>query len=211
VSTTTENVIPLLSAYKAMSIETNGTSSTSGSTSTSPVSYSYTESYNTIYASSTTYKVAITSIEGGQNITETVWLLRNGTALAINIEGQNLTGSFVQEELVGVFAGFTLQVQADSYIGLYTSSNYFHSTGTSTVSIGPTQVSVTTYSANTLPETVSGCGTTSTLTAYAFSVGTPKGAALPLVTYEHFAGSDIVNGQTQTYDYVLQVTSITLA
>ena len=194
-----------------MSIKTNGTSSTSGSTSTTPASYSFVESYSTVYVSSTTYKVVINSIEGGQNISETVWVLKNGTAIAINIAGQNLTGAFVQEELVGVFAGFTLQLQADSYIGLYTSSSYFHSTGTSTVSIGPTQVSVTTYAANTLPETVSGCGQTSTLTAFSFSVGTPKGASLPLVTYEHIAGSDIENGQTNTFDYALQVTSITLA
>jgi hypothetical protein len=206
-----ENVIPLLSSYKAMSITTNGTTSTSGSSTTSPSSYSFIESYNTVYESSTTYKVAISSIEGGQNITETVWVLKDGTAIAVNIEGFNLTGTEAQQSIAGVFAGFTLQIQADSYIALYTSSNYFHSTGTSTVSIGPTQVSVTNYQANTLPETISGCGQTSTLTAFAFSVGTPKGANLPLVTYENFAGNEIVNGQQENFAYVLQVTSITLA
>lgn len=197
--------MPLLSAYSAMTIQANGTESSPG---TSATSYNYTESYNVVYHSSTTYKVDLVTLTEGVNISSTVWILNNGTAIAINEAGFNLTGSYLTPDtVVGLFAAFTLQIQADSYIGLYTSSNYFHATGTSTVMIGPTQVTVTTYQANTLPETVSGCGQTATLTAYSFSVGTPKGATVPLVTYEHFAGTS----GTETYDYVLEVVSITLA
>jgi hypothetical protein len=73
-------------------------------------------------------------------------------------------------------------------------------------------VSVTTYAANALPETVTGCDSTpTTFTAFSFSIGTPQGASLPLVTYENIAGSDVVNGQTTSFNYVLQVTSITIA
>jgi hypothetical protein len=196
-----------------MSFQGNGTSSTSGTSSSSPTSYSFSESYNTIYVSSTTYKVSVTTVEGGQNIVETVWILKDGTAVAVNFAGQNFTGSNAQQFLVGVFAGFTLQIQADSEIGFYTAQNYFHSTGTSTVSIGPTQVSVTSYSANTIPETITGCdGSTTTLTTFSFSVGTPQGSTTPLVTNEHFQGSDTSsNGQTTNFNYVLQVTSITVA
>ena len=164
-----------------------------------------------VYASSTTYKVTITSVEGAQSTTETVWVLKDGTAIAVDYSGENFTGSLAQELIVGAFSGFTLQIEADSQIGLYTQTSYFHSTGTSTVSIGPTQVVVTTYAANNLPETVISCGSTTTLTAYSFSVGTPQGTSTPLVAYEHFAGSDVVNGQTETFNEVLQVTSITLA
>jgi len=190
-----------------MSIETNGTLNTSGT----PESYTYTESYSVVYASATTYKVTITSVEAGQSITETVWVLRNGTAIAINFAGENLTGSEAQSLIVGAFGGFTEQIQADSEIGFYTATNFFHSTGTSTVSIGPTQVSVTTYVANNLPETVTSCGSTTTLTAYSLSVGTPQGTSSPLVTYEHIAGSEVVNGQTETFNEVIQVMSITVA
>jgi hypothetical protein len=212
VSTTTENVIPLLSAYSAMSFQGNSTSSSSGgSASSSPTSFVFTESYQVVYASSTTYKVTVVAVEAGTNITETAWVLRNGTAVAVDVSGQNFTGAEAKEFIVSVFAGFTLQVQADSEIGLYTSTNYFHASGTSTENIGSTQVAVTTYSANTLPETVVGCGSTSTITAFSFSVGTPKGASTPLVIYENIAGSDIVSGQTQNYEYTLQVTSITVA
>jgi hypothetical protein len=73
-------------------------------------------------------------------------------------------------------------------------------------------VSVTNYAANSLPETVSYCGNSpTTLTAFSFSVGTPQGSSSPLVTNENIAGSDMLNGQTTTYNYVLQVTSITIA
>jgi len=194
-----------------MTIQASGSSSTSGTSSSSPSTYSYTESYATNYVSSTTYKVTINLVEGSTNIAETVWLLKDGTAVAIDVAGFNLTGSSAQGAIVGAFAGFELQIQADAEINAYTATNFFHSTGTSSVTIGPTTVSVTNYAANSLPETVTYCGSSpNTLTAFSFSVGTPKGSSSPLVTNENISGSDVVNGQTTTYNYVLQVTSITI-
>ncbi len=195
-----------------MTIQASGSSSASGTSSSSPSTYSYTESYTTNYVSSTTYKVTINLVEGSNNIAETVWLLKDGTAVAIDVSGFNLTGSSAQESIIGAFAGFELQLQADAEINAYTTTSFFHSTGTSTVSVGPTMVSVTNYAANSLPETVTYCGNTpTTLTAFSFSVGTPTGASSPLVTNENIGGSDTVNGQTTTFNIVLQVTSITIA
>ncbi|MDA4112682.1 MAG: hypothetical protein OK474_01410 [Thaumarchaeota archaeon] len=134
--------------------------------------------------------------------------------MAINEAGTNLTGSIARQIGASAFFGFTLQIQADSQIAQYTATNFFHSIGTSTVSIGPTQVSVNTYVANSLPVTTTDCvtGDITTLTAFSLSVGTPHGSSLPLVTHEHFAGSTKdTNGQTSTFDEVLAVTSITLA
>ena len=137
--------------------------------------------------------------------------MKSGQVLAVNEEGFNITGSEAQEAAVGALVGFTLQIQADSEIGQYTNTSYFKSAGTSTVDIGTTQVKVTTYQANTLPETFNDCnGGTTTLTAFSFEVGTPQGANTPLVVYEHIAGSDTANGQTSTYTYTLQVTAVTV-
>lgn len=133
-----------------MTVETNGTLASSGTSPNSPQSYNLTESYSTVYVSSTTYKVNISSMAAGQSIVYTAWVLKNGTALAIDIDGYNLTGSVAQENLAGVFAGFAAQVEAGTEIGLYTASSNFHPVGTSTVSIGPTSVVVTAYAANTL-------------------------------------------------------------
>ncbi|MGD0636689.1 MAG: hypothetical protein ABSA72_01445, partial [Nitrososphaerales archaeon] len=203
---------PLLSAYSAMTIQASGSSSQSGTSSSSPSTYSYSESYTTNYVSSTTYKVTINFVEGSNNVAYTVWLLKDGTAVAINVSGFNLTGSSAQETLIGAFAGFELQLQADAEINAYTTTSFFHSTGTSTVSVGPTMVSVTNYAANSLPETITSCtGSPTTLTAFSFSVGTPQGTNAPLVTNENISGSDVTNGQTTTFNYVLQVTSITIA
>ena len=204
-------MIPLLGTYSAMTVQTNETISSSGTSLTPPQSYNLTESYSTVYVSSTTYKVNVSSTAAGQNIVYTAWVLKNGTALAIDIEGYNLTGSVAQEGLAGVFAGFAAQVEAGTEISLYTTSSNFHPTGTSTVSIGPTPVVVTSYAANTLPETIADCGTSTTLTAYSLSVGTPQGTNSSLIIYEHLAGSETADGQTTALDVVLQVTSITLA
>lgn len=192
-----------------MTVVANGTSSTTGSTAQT---YNYTESYSTVYASSTTYKVSVSESADGQSVTYTVWVQTNGNVLAVNVEGYNVTGSEAQETAIGVFVGFTLQIEADSSIAQYTNTGYFKSAGTSTVDIGTVPVKVTTYEANSLPETFTECGgTTTTLTAFSFEVGTPQGASAPLVVYEHFAGSDESDGQTTTYNDVLEVTSITLA
>jgi hypothetical protein len=193
-----------------MTIQSNGTTSNSGAPASPPQNYNFTESYSTINVSSTTYKDNNTSIAPGESVVYTAWVLKDGTAVAVDLEGSNVTGSEAQGALTAAFAGFALQVQAAA-INLFTASNNFHSTGTSTVSIGPTAVTVTTYAANTLPETVTNCGTSTTLTAYSFSVGTPQGTNSSLIVYERLAGSETDNGLTTFIDVTIHVTSITLA
>ena len=201
-----------------MTVTFNGTSTSSGSTATSS---SITESYTTNYVSSTTYKITLSFTESssssaGVNGSYTIYILKNGTILAADIsfsgQNENLTGSEAQGIGVGIFSGFITQIEANNNLGAYTSSNFFHSAGTSSVTIGSVHMTVTNYVANTLPETVTNCdGSTTSLTAYALSVGTPPGASGPLVTYGHFAGSTVeANGTTSSYDYVIQITAITL-
>ncbi|MDG6925064.1 MAG: hypothetical protein JRN09_00775 [Nitrososphaerota archaeon] len=141
----------------------------------------------------------------------TAWILKSGSVIAIDFSGQNVTGSEAQSVSISFFSGFIIQMEADQEINFYTSANYFHSKGISTVTIGSTEVTVTSYVANSLPATYNSCGSQTTLTAYSFSVGVPQGASNNLVTSEHFAGSDSSNGQTTTFQVYLQVTSITLA
>jgi len=204
--------VPLLSQYSAMTIQGSGISN-AGTSSAS--SYNVTSSYTTIYHSSTTYKVGVTFVSGGETATYTIWVQNDGTVVAVAITAGgysiNETGSQAQGLVTGAFAEFTLQVQLESQINYYTNNSFFHSTGTSTVQIGGTSVSVTNYAANNLPETVNECGDITTLTAYSFSIGTPHGATLPLVVSVHIAGSDVINGQTENFDYSALVTSITVA
>jgi hypothetical protein len=164
-----------------MTIEENGTTSISGTS--SPVSYNITESYNTVYVSSSTYKVSISLTLTDQNILYTAWVLKNGTTLALDVGGSNVTGAEAQGTISAAFIGFAVEALAGATTGSYATSNYSHSTGTSTIMIGPTLVAVTTYAANKLPETVNSCGTSVTLTAFSLSVGTPQGTNSSLITY----------------------------
>jgi len=172
---------------------------------------SLTEAYNRVYASSTTYKITITSNEGGQNTTQTAWILKDGTVLAIEEAGTNLTGSIAQDMVIGLFAGFAAEVQAGSQLSTYTASQYFHSTGTMSVTIGTNTFTVTNWAANTLPQTITSCtGTSTNLTAYKLSVGTPKGTSYAVVTYMQLAGSSTVNGQPESFSYIIQIISLTV-
>jgi hypothetical protein len=114
--------------------------------------------------------------------------------------------------VVGLFAGFAAEVQSASQLSTYTASQYFHSTGTSSVKLGPTTVTVTNYVANTLPQTITSCpsGTTTTLTSYKMSVGQPTGTSFQLVTNIQIAGSSTTNGQTSNFAYTIQVVSLTV-
>jgi hypothetical protein len=172
-----------------------------------------TESYTRIYASATTYKVStVTSANGQTTPAETAWILKNGTVLAISVAGQNLTGTLAQQMIISVFAGFSAEVQAGSQLSTYTANQYFHSTGTSSVTVGSSTFTVTNYAANTLPQTITDCltGTTTNLTAYKLSVGTPTGTSYKVVTFMQLAGSSTVNGQPTSFNYVIQIVSLTV-
>jgi hypothetical protein len=142
----------------------------------------------------------------------TVWILKNGTTLAVNFAGQNFTGSTASGFITGAFAGFYQEIEVGQQQSFYSgASQFFHSTGTSSVTIGANKVTVTNYAANSLPETVTACGSTSTYSAFSLSIGTPSGTTFPIVTNLHFAGTSTVNGSPSSYDVSVQVTDFTIA
>ncbi|HUI01127.1 MAG TPA: hypothetical protein VLX56_05815 [Nitrososphaerales archaeon] len=172
-----------------------------------------TEAYTRIYASSTTYKVSIASVVSGHNTTATAWIQKDGTVLAIDEAGVNITGSTAQTMIVGLFAGFSAEVQAGNELSTYTAASFFHTTGTSSVTIGSTSFKVTNWAANTLPETITSCppGTTTDLSTYKLSVGAPPGTTYQLVTLIEIAGSSTTGGGAPTeFNYSIQLVSFTV-
>lgn len=142
----------------------------------------------------------------------TVWILKNGTAVAVNLAGQNFTGSTANSFITGAFAGFYEEIDIGQQSSFYSgASQYFHSTGTSSVTIGSNKVTVTNYALNSLPETVNSCGTTSNYTAFTLSIGTPSGTNFPIATNLHFAGTSTVNGTPNSFDVSIQVTAFSVA
>jgi hypothetical protein len=173
--------------------------------------FNETATYTTIYASATTYKVNMTeTLNGSAALTSTIWILKNGTALAVDYGGYNVTGAESSGMELGFFAGFAAEADAASQISMYTASGYFHSTGTSSVTIGSATFPVTTYAANSLPETINNCGDVLVLNTYSLSIGTPTGSTAPLVTSIVLGGTDTSSGQTTSVNYQIKLVAITV-
>jgi hypothetical protein len=147
-----------------------------------------TESYNVIYKSATTYKVNVTTIGAGPTpVTFTAWVLKNGTAVAIDDSGQNTTGS----EAAGLYelsmGAFSASIAVPSEVSSGVFSPYFHEATKGTATFGTTEMDVVNYSANTLPFSVSGCGETATITAYSFQLGDLPPGSQQLLTFSNAA------------------------
>lgn len=174
-------------------------------------SINYTASYNVLYATSSTIKVNLTYSSSSGTESITAWLSTSGTVIAAEEDGYNLTGSEASGMVVGLFAGFVVEVEAGQSIPYYSSTSQWESTGTSTVTIGTTGFTVTNYQFSSYPVTVTTCSGTSTLTAFSLSIGTPPGTTYQVVTTLNEAGSTTVNGQTENFDFTLTLTSLTVS
>ena len=103
---------------------------------------------------------------------------------------------------------FASELREGSDVGFSTTaSSYFHSTGTSTGSFGPTTMSVTSYTANSLPETISECGGSVTVNALSIDIGAVPSSNLKILTYENFSGTI----QDETTDITISLISLTQA
>lgn len=182
------------------------TSTSGGKTSNS------TATFNVIYRSATTIKVNNTFGSGTTSERITVWMLKDGTALAVNLAGQNFTGAEANSFVIGAFGGFYEEIGVGQQQSFYSgAAQYFHSTGTSKVTIGSNTVTVTNYALNSLPETVNSCGTISNYTAFTLSIGTPSGTNFPIATNLHFTGTSTVNGTPNSFDVSIQVSAFAVA
>lgn len=167
-----------------------------------------TGSYTTVYDSATTYKIDLTYTSNGQSTPATLWIQKSGSLVAVDEGGQNITGALSSEIVTAYFAGFAAEAAAATQIGAYTSSSYFHSTGTSSVTVGSNTLTVTNYAINTSGETFTPCGASPiALTSYSLSVGTPSGSSTPVVTSMNLAGTETVSGQSVTIDYTISLIS----
>ena len=169
-------------------------------------------SYTLAYKGPPTYKVNIDIVLNGKSHPYTLWDLINGTVLALLApNGVNSTGSAASNTVLGYFydleALYTLALQS-------TNGAYFHSTGTSTATIGTNSFTTTDYVANTTPETIQGCNGSGSGSVSNFNVnlGTPSGSNFELVVSSTFVGSITdASGTTTTFDFTYQTTALTLA
>ena len=198
--------MPLLSAYSSI----GGNFKISENT----TSYTFTSSYTTVYASATTFKVSIVSSDYPSAFT--MWLLRNGTIVGINYAGSNYTGAAATQYYQGsrLFTAWGTEIVFGQQLttDYIADTAYFHSTGTSPVTIGTNTFTLTNYAANSLPETVPSCGGASiTLTTASMSIGSPNGANYPFPFDVNIVGSSTKGAGTTTITITSQITSMTVA
>jgi hypothetical protein len=197
----TAQYIATVKQFSAMEFRISGTYN--GTASNSTLSYLVTSSSGGIYT------VNFTEGAAGQTIVASFVLdSNNDTVLSVNYFGQTLPGSEAKSLFDGEMALFGLEYTYGGALGLYTSSSYFHSTGTASMTFGQTSFQVTTYVANNVPETINDCGVSSTINAYTLGVGTPPGLSLQFITYLHVAGT---NSNGASYDDTFQLVSMTVA
>ncbi len=177
----------------------------------------FTASYSVVSVNSTTYEVNVIDILPSQTYSTTVWLLKDGTVVALDLAGHDFTGTSASTFFQKYFSPWETELAFGQKILTYVSSSYFRSTGTSSVTLGPTTFTVNNYAPSSLPETIPGCnGASITLTSGSnFSVGTPSGSTYPLITYINAVGSGTVISSSGTptaiaYNFTAQITSVTV-
>jgi hypothetical protein len=154
------------------------------------------ETYNVVYASSTTYKVEISEAQGQSILNATTWVLKNGTAVAYNYLGQNITGPEASGLYQGLMTPFFIESEYGVLVQTFASASGVQATSQGTAQIGSTTLALTNYSADTVPLTIPICGGSVTLSSASLEVGGIQGVNASLLTALRVSGSETYHGQT---------------
>jgi hypothetical protein len=176
---------------------------------------SFTDSYSVIYRSATTFKVNVSATLHGISPSPftmpfTTWVRTNGTVVAVEYSGQNMTGTSAAQFNMAYMAGFSGEM---GYTDLAASelAQFLHETTKGTATFGPTTMNVTDYAANSLPFSTSGCGQTATYTEYSLQVGSIPSSPLRLITFLSISVSTQDSLSSTSLSEILKLISVTLA
>ena len=166
--------------------------------------------YSVLQATSTGFKVAVTSNSTGTRTLTTARVLRNGTVASASQAGYNFTGTQAEQLLLQSMNPLLLEV-TQSALTPTPSEVGATVTNQSTITIGPTKVSASNYASKELPVTLAACTTTQTVTKFAFQTGTVQGATFSLLTLYEVDAYQVVSGQQYPIDAVFMLTSVVAA
>jgi hypothetical protein len=165
------------------------------------------QTYSLAYASPTTYKMTF-SLSGSSSPVLTAWVLSNGTIVAADSGGKNYSGSSASslvETSAPVFYEPLPALNPDSQISFPVDD--LHATGSSNVTLGNTQVSVTNYRANSLPLVFCQGTVLFDLNTVVFQTAPVPGRDFSLITYADLQGTM----SSSPYSFYLSILSITEA
>lgn len=195
----TPQYIALIAQFSSIRFEINGTSN--GTPESVTLGYTRTTVSSGIY--NATLQISSTS---GNESSSFIVDANNNTVLSASIGGFALPKADVKSTFDELMSIYGLQEYFTGEINVFTDSAYFTNQGTSSKTFGTVTFDVTTWVANSLPETVDYCGVSSTINAYTLQVGTPPGTSLLFITYLHFDGTS----QGTTDDITFQLLSMTV-
>jgi len=143
----------------------------------------------------------------GVKSSSAIWILNNGTAIAIysSEEQKNITGGVAQQSLPDTLSVFGLLPQLQGALTDVGSSLLASPPGS--VTFGQTHFLVTNFSPKSLPITVDYCSGVVTFTSLSLQTGAPSSSQVVILTY--FSGT-YAYGTTNS-SALFEVTGVTLA
>jgi hypothetical protein len=169
--------------------------------------------YHVVSTTPNSFKVNITTTEGPLMVHYTDFVLKNGTAVWVYYNGMNYTGSnafpFYVVSMSPYFLGNTFGEAG--LLGQLSNSSMVYVSRTGTLMLGPTQVNVTEYEANSLPLSQTTCNESVYLTRFSLEVGTVSGESVQLLTGMELAGTVTSGGVAESLAISYHITSLTKA
>lgn len=164
-----------------------------------------------VSSTSTYYKVNVTESVGAYSLSYLFKVETSGTVdweySSILGHGSNVTGAQAESTFVGATAFFQLEAGSNQVYSYALIAQYFHATGTGTVTIPSVTISYTTYVANSPNESFNYCGSSFTYSEFSVEIGTVQGTSDQVLASLTIVGTE---GSTPV-DVTIQLTGLTLA
>lgn len=180
--------------------------------------FSYSLSSTSADGSLSLYKVNLTESynDSGNAVTfpATVWILSNGTVLAADVSGENVTGRSAYPDFAETAGPLLLVAEYDSYqTGLdeFLPFSSIHASTDSQVAIGATEMNATNYIPYSMPIIFGDCATTFTLNTFVMQAGVVPGTDFDLLSHLDMQGTEQATLTPEQYSVLLEVVSMTVA
>jgi hypothetical protein len=178
------NIDRLFGNFSSMSVEYKFTeTNSSGSPNSVSMNSSYIVTGQPTINSVQYYVVSVNSTIGGSPQHLTIWYPPDGNATKVEENGYNFTGTQATDFAFAYMASFYALISFQTtQLNALLGSNLKVVNQTS-VTLGPTQMTVTTYEPQTLPFKVNSCSFSATLNSLVLQAGTVPGTSFDLLTY----------------------------
>jgi hypothetical protein len=175
-----------------------------------------TDSYKELYspkAGSDTYKVNFTESFTTPPETGIVWITTSGAIIAVDISGQNMTGTAAFSAAVTLTELFPLEVEYGTPAFLQSSISFpgVVKINQTSLTLGPTTLTVTNYGINSPLTVCTFGGTPETFSVYAIQAGIVPGTTSTIVPLRSTTGVYTApSGGTLTFASIVKITSVTV-